>query len=691
MKSLYIVPTEPRSGKSVVALGMMELLLRNYKRVCCFRPIVKSASDDNDFNLINTYFKLEQARQDSYAYTLEEAWDLINLGQHDALLEGIFNKFKRIESEYDFVLCLGTDFEDLIQSFEVDLNADIAKFIGVSLMIVSNGKNKNLHEATNSALMSLESLQEKDTDVFALIVNQFAGDDPRALVYEIKKKVADQTLLVYCLPDAPELGLPTISDVVECLDAQLLYGQSKIDRHVKNYIIAAMQLPGVLKYMDEGTLIITPSDRPDVLIGGLLTSVSNSYPHIAGILLTGSEPLDERVATLIEGWSNTPAPVLWKKDSTSKVAEEFQQIYVRIRPDDRRKISSAFKLFDDSIDIPEVREGLRAEVQETVTPKMFEYRLIQNAKNHKQHIVLPEGEDERILKATDILVRRDVVKITLLGVREQIQKCATRLGISLNNVSIIEPSQSERFEEYAETYAKLRQHKGIGIDQARDIMQDVNYFGSMMVYLGHADGMVSGAIHTTQHTIRPAFEIIKTQEQCSLVSSVFFMCLQDKVLVYGDCAINPDPDSQALAEIAIQSAETASTFGIVPRVAMLSYSTGTSGQGEEVEKVRQATQIAKDKRPDLAIEGPIQYDAAIDPDVAKLKMPNSPVAGQATVFIFPDLNTGNNTYKAVQRSAHAVAVGPVLQGLRKPVNDLSRGCEVPDIVNTVAITALQAQ
>ena len=304
---------------------------------------------------------------------------------------------------------------------------------------------------------------------------------------------------------------------------------------------------------------------------------------------------------------------------------------------------------------------------------------------------MPEGEDERILKAVDILVRRDVVKITLLGVKEQIQKCATRLGISLKHVSMIEPSQSEYFQKYTETYAKLREHKSIGVDQARDIMQDVNYFGAMMVYFGHADGMVSGAVHTTQHTIRPAFEIIKTQENCSLVSSVFFMCLQDQVLVYGDCAINPDPDAQALAEIAIQSANTASTFGITPRVALLSYSTGTSGKGEDVEKVRQATQIAKERRPDLAIEGPIQYDAAIDPNVAKLKMPNSPVAGQATVFIFPDLNTGNNTYKAVQRSAHAVAVGPVLQGLRKPVNDLSRGCEVPDIVNTVAITALQAQ
>jgi phosphate acetyltransferase len=246
-------------------------------------------------------------------------------------------------------------------------------------------------------------------------------------------------------------------------------------------------------------------------------------------------------------------------------------------------------------------------------------------------------------------------------------------------------------DTYAENYYELRRHKGISEQMAYDTMADVSYFGTMMVHNGEADGMVSGAAHTTQHTIRPAFEIIKTKPDCSIVSSVFLMCLADRVLVFGDCAVNPNPTSEQLADIAISSAGTALMFGVEPRVAMLSYSTGESGKGADVEIVREATRIAKKLRPDLKIEGPMQYDAAVDAGVAQAKMPGSEVAGDATVLVFPDLNTGNNTYKAVQRSAHAVAIGPVLQGLNKPVNDLSRGCTVSDIVNTVAITAIQAR
>jgi phosphate acetyltransferase len=326
---------------------------------------------------------------------------------------------------------------------------------------------------------------------------------------------------------------------------------------------------------------------------------------------------------------------------------------------------------------------------------MFEYELVQKARTQKKHIVLPEGNEERILRATEILLRREVADITLLGNEQAIREKASELCLHIENATIIDPVKSDSFDEYVETYFELRKHKGITPESARDVMSDVNFFGTMMIYKGCADGMVSGAVHSTAETIRPALQIIKTKPGFSIVSSVFLMCLADRVLVYGDCAVNPNPSAGQLAEIALSSAHTAKTFGIDPIVAMLSYSTGESGKGEDVERVREATKIAQEKAeeyfPGLKIEGPIQYDAAVDPSVAKTKMPGSEVAGKATVFIFPDLNTGNNTYKAVQRSAGAVAIGPVLQGLKYPVNDLSRGCTVPDIVNTVAITAIQAQ
>jgi phosphate acetyltransferase len=362
-----------------------------------------------------------------------------------------------------------------------------------------------------------------------------------------------------------------------------------------------------------------------------------------------------------------------------------------IVPESKRKIAAALGVVEQNVDMTELEKRITGAPSIRRTPLMFEYELIKRAKSRKQHIVLPEGTDERILKAAEILLLRGVTDITLLGNPDEIGHTIHKLGLSLDEAHVINPVTSEMREKFAGTYFELRRHKGISEQMAYDTMDDVSYFGTMMVHSGEADGMVSGAAHTTQHTIRPSFEIIKTKPGCSIVSSVFLMCLADRVLVYGDCAVNPDPTAEQLANIAISSAETAGMFGIEPRVALLSYSTGESGKGEDVEKVRRATDIAKKLRPDLKLEGPIQYDAAVDTAVAQTKLPESEVAGNATVFIFPDLNTGNNTYKAVQRSANAVAIGPVLQGLNKPVNDLSRGCTVPDIVNTVAITAIQAQ
>jgi phosphate acetyltransferase len=362
-----------------------------------------------------------------------------------------------------------------------------------------------------------------------------------------------------------------------------------------------------------------------------------------------------------------------------------------LNAENKRKIAAVLGLVESYVDVAGLLDRVAVARSERVTPLMFQYELISRAKQQRKHIVLPEGTEERILRAAEIVLLRGVCDITLLGNEEEVRQKAADLGLSLKGARIIDPHASELLPVFAEAYFELRKHKGVSLDMARDTMTDVSYFGTMMVHRGLADGMVSGAVHTTAHTIRPSLEFVKTKPGISVVSSVFFMCLADRVMVYGDCAVVPDPTAEQLADIAISSAETASNFGIEPRVAMLSYSTGESGSGADVDRVREGTRLVRMRRPDLKVEGPIQYDAAVDATVAKVKLPGSEVAGHATVFIFPDLNAGNNAYKAVQRAANAVAIGPVLQGLNKPVNDLSRGALVTDIVNTIAITAIQAQ
>ncbi|HEY2556085.1 MAG TPA: phosphate acetyltransferase, partial [Diaminobutyricibacter sp.] len=413
------------------------------------------------------------------------------------------------------------------------------------------------------------------------------------------------------------------------------------------------------------------------------------FPSVAGIVLNGGFDLPEPITRLIDGLRST-LPVVSTDLGTYETTVRITNARGRLAADSQRKYDTALALFERSVDGVELLERLDVSRSNVVTPLMFEYDLLERARAAKKHIVLPEGDDDRILKAAATLLARGVARLTILGEPFEVRSRAIALGLDLAAADVISPFDDVLRLRFAEEYARLRAHKGITVDQAADTVTDSSYFGTMMVHLGLADGMVSGATHTTAQTIRPAFEIIKTRPGVSVVSSVFLMALADRVLVYGDCAVIPDPTAGQLADIAISSAETATQFGIEPRVAMLSYSTGESGSGADVDKVREATALVRKRNPLLLVEGPIQYDAAADAAVAASKMPGSEVAGRATVFIFPDLNTGNNTYKAVQRSAGAVAIGPVLQGLRKPINDLSRGALVDDIVNTVAITAIQA-
>lgn len=695
-KNLYITATESRSGKSAVVLGVMQLLLRDIRKVGFFRPIINTTPDerrDHDINLVLSQFYLGIRYDETYAYTIEEARELVNNGQSSILMENIFKKYKALEAKCDFILCEGTDFEGGSPAFEFDINADIAANLGAPVLIVSNASQKGSEEIVGTTQLTIESFEEKGVDVLGCIINRVEVENVQGMIETLKDRFhTEPKPLVYVIPEDDNLGRPTVADVMNWLDAQVLYGKDRLEAQVDDYVIAAMQIGNFLNYIAKGSLIVAPGDRDDIILASLASRLSSSYPDIAGVLLTGGIAPSKSVSRLIEGWTGVPVPVLLVKDATYPTTRTLNNLYGKIDPDNQKKIASALGVFESSVDTDELRDRLATRRSSKITPQMFEYSLIEKAKARKQHIVLPEGVCDRILRASEILMRRGVVDVTLLGNEDTVHKMASELGLNLSGANIVQPDKSPLFDEYVDSFMEMRKKKGISVEVARDTMVDETYFGTMMVQKGHADGMVSGAINTTAHTIRPAFQIIKTKPGASIVSSVFLMCLKDRVLVFGDCAVNPNPSAEQLAEIAISSAETARIFGVEPRVAMMSYSTGASGKGADVEKVIEATRIAKERAPQLLLEGPLQYDAAIDPSVAKTKLPDSQVAGRATVFVFPDLNTGNNTYKAVQRSAaQSVAIGPVLQGLNKPVNDLSRGCTIPDIVNTVAITAIQAQ
>jgi phosphate acetyltransferase len=694
---LYVTATEARSGKSAISLGVMEMLLRKIEKAAFFRPIVgasaASGPPDNDIRLIASRFDLRIPYQDMYGYTMEEANDLISHGKAADVLDGIMTKYGRLKKQFQFVLCEGTDFASSTASFEFDINAEISRNLGCPVLLVANARRKSSHEILRSIELALDSLKEKRCQTIGTILNRLDSKDTD-IIRVLNQRGLTHGQLVYGIPELESLGKPTVGEIAEVLGAEVLFGETQLSRHVYNFTVAAMQLRNFLTRVEKGSLIITPGDRADVIIACLASISSTSMENIAGILLTGGLKPEKPIWKLIAGFPQM-VPILSVRQNTFPTAAVVDKIHATIRPHDERKITQALAVFEKNVDVNALSEKVITTQTSIVTPKMFEYELLQKARVQKKHIVLPEGEDERILQAAEIIIRRDVADITLIGQRQRILDTVSRLGLQLNHVDITEPLESPVFRDYVETYYGMRKTKGVTIENARDMLSDPNYFGTMMIYKGQADGMISGAMHSTAATIRPAFEFIKTKPGFSIVSSVFFMCLSDRVLVYGDCAVNPKPDARQLAEIALSSALTARDFGIEPIVAMLSYSTGESGKGEEVDRVREATRIAKERSkesfPGLEIDGPIQYDAAVDPSVAKAKMPESVVAGRATVFIFPDLNTGNNTYKAVQRSAGAVAIGPVLQGLRYPVNDLSRGCTVPDIVNTVAITAIQSQ
>jgi phosphate acetyltransferase len=693
-RNLYLTAIEPGSGKSAVALGVMEALAA-LGRVGYFRPIVSSDQvRDNDIELIRHRYRLPQTYEESYGAVVDDLRAMSDRGRYEQLLKRILDAYKRLDDTTDLLLVEGSDFTEASRALEFDFNADAANHLGCPVLLVVRGSDRTVDQVLEVVQLAHGSLTGRGCTILATICNRVDPEVMEELRGRVHEVVGEEP--AYVLPEVPDLAAPTVAEVAQALAAEFLRPvrgaqEPSARREVGNVIVGAMNLPHFLEHIRDGDMIITPGDRADLIVGSLASRFSGTYPNIAGLVLTGGLVPEPSVLKLIDGLGGSEVPVLAVATDTYRTAATVSGVRGVLTPESERKIAAALGVFGEHVDRQALLGRIEVTRTERVTPLMFEQRLIERARADRRHIVLPEGGDDRVLQAAEQVLLRGMADLTVLGDQEAIRNRAATLGLELADLQIVDPQRSEWAKDFAETYYQLRRHKGVAHQLAEDLMADVSYFGTMMVHKGLADGMVSGAAHTTAHTIRPAFEFIRTVPGTSIVSSVFLMLLADRVLVYGDCAVVPNPNAEQLADIAVASAGTAAQFGIEPRVAMLSYSTGESGSGSDVEKVRQATAIARDRRPDLLIEGPIQYDAAIDPETARSKLPDSKVAGRATVFIFPDLNTGNNTYKAVQRSADAVAVGPVLQGLRKPVNDLSRGATVADIVNTVAITAIQAQ
>ncbi|MCB9202559.1 MAG: phosphate acetyltransferase [Flavobacteriales bacterium] len=693
-KAVYIAASHSNTGKSIITLGLMRLLLGKTTKVGYLKPIITTTEKkQTDFHIetLLSHFGMDISYEEAYVYTGKQVIAKRNKGKIGDVIDTIIKRYKKLEAIYDFVLVEGTDFQGDATSLEMDLNVEIAKNLGIPVIIISKATNNKVDDIIENTKFIYGTFKHENVDVLSLIVNKVGKD----IVDEVDnrlRQIVPESVITKAVPFSNKLHRPTVAEIVRDLDAEVLFGEDGLNNSIAAYGVGAMQLRNHITHYVDNYLVITPGDRADIILGALQANSSKNYPKVSGILLTGGLQPEEPILKLIDGLSDI-VPILSVKTGTFETTTNVANVQSQIYSENNDKILASIRIFEKFIPTEELTSKLINFKVEGMTPRMFQYNMIARAQKQRKRIVLPEGDDVRILEAAGMLSTLNIVDVILLGNIEDIKEKADKSGIIINfdKIQVINPLESEYFEEFTSTFYELRKHKGINLDTARDMMTDVSYFGTMMVYKDIVDGMVSGAAHTTQQTIRPALQIIKTKPDVSVVSSIFFMCMEDRVSIFGDCAINPEPTAEQLAEIAISSADSATQFNVEPRVAMLSYSSGSSGKGAQVDKVRLATEIVKKKRPDLNIEGPIQYDAAVDSGVAKSKMPNSTVAGKASVLIFPDLNTGNNTYKAVQRETGALAIGPMLQGLNKPVNDLSRGCTVDDVFNTVIITAIQAQ
>ncbi|PHM63610.1 phosphate acetyltransferase [Xenorhabdus ishibashii] len=706
-RTIMLIPTDTSVGLTSVSLGVIRSMEQKGVRLSVFKPIAQprhSGSQDQTTSIIRSHSSIHAAEPLDMAYVES----LLTTNKKDVLMEEIVARYHENAKDAEVVLL-----EGLVPTrkhpFAQSLNYEIAKTLNAEIVFVTAlGTNTPEQLKERIELSRAEYGGSKNQNIIGVIVNKLNApvddqgrtrpdlseifdESTKATITNVDPKTIFKNSplpILGCIPWSFDLIATRAIDMAKHLKADIINEGAIENRRIKSVTFCARSIPNMLEYFRPGSLLVTSADRPDVLITACLAAMNGI--EIGAVLLTGGYSIDDSIRELCERAFNTGLPVFTVETNTWQTSLNLQSFSLEVPADDHERIEKVQNYVAQHIS-SEWIDSLAAasERPNLLSPPAFRYQLTELARQAGKRIVLPEGDEPRTVKAAAICAERGIAECILLGDPEEIRRVAAAQGVELGaGIEIINPVSAR--ERYVPRLVELRKNKGMTEVVAREQLEDNVVLGTLMLEQDEVDGLVSGAVHTTANTIRPPLQLIKTAPNSSLVSSVFFMLLPEQVLVYGDCAINPDPTAEQLSEIAIQSADSAKAFGIEPRVAMISYSTGNSGAGSDVEKVREATRLAQEKRPDLIIDGPLQYDAAIMADVAKSKAPNSPVAGQATVFIFPDLNTGNTTYKAVQRSADLVSIGPMLQGMRKPVNDLSRGALVDDIVYTVALTAIQA-
>ncbi|MBN2551443.1 MAG: phosphate acetyltransferase [Spirochaetales bacterium] len=694
-RKIFITSTEPRSGKSFVTIGLMHALHGIIPKVGYMKPIgQRYAGDstvDEDALLVRDIFGLTDDLQFINPASIQDAQE-----DKDKLFERVFAACARLSEGKDVVVFEGTDYTSTISALEFDINAELAHNLVAPVLLVASGVGKSFDEIVDSIVEATESFREMNCKFLGVVVNRFETESFTRDTEKLREMLTKRNITLYgTLPPHLLLSRPRLRDVAEQLGAEIFYQGDDLSKVVTDVKILAMTPENALGYIGEidGCLLITPGDRVENILAAMAAQRSVFYPRFSGMILTGDLIPGPNVRKLFKGQVETGLTILRVTGDTYLSALKVNEVSGELKKDDKEKIDLVNRLVDVHIDTERIFKELGTLDTDVVTPRMFQYRIMEMAKAEKKRIALPEGTEPRILAAAAEVLNRGLCDVVLLGDLPTMEEIARREKWDISAAELIDPKQVDEAvrENYAQTLYELRKHKSITREMARDLLLDPVQYATMMVYMGDADGFVSGSTHSTADTLGPVLRIIKTKPGVSLASSIFFMALPDRVLVYGDCALVENPTAEQMADIAITSADTAKIFGIEPRVALLSYSTGTSGKGKDVDKVREATRIAREKRPDLPIEGPIQYDAATSTEVARVKAKDSLVAGQATVYIFPDLDAGNTAYKAVQRAANVPAIGPVMQGLAKPANDLSRGATVTDIIYTIAVTAIQAQ
>ncbi len=704
MHSFFVAPIAAGTGLSSVCMGLVRSLDQIGVRVAHFKPIAQS----DTLELNKTHLASEFPHSTHIQLSLHYAQQMMARNKADLLMEEILNNWQRYRGEADVVIVEGL-VPEADQEYVEQLNPMLARVLGSEIILIAARRHHSLAQLNDRIEMTAGLFGgHGNPRLIGCILNKVGappedyqrikarGDSDPPSVDETSTADIQHSLPIFSRPGFaclgnikwnPEFIAPRTLDVARHLRADILHEGELRQRRVRSIVFMARTIPNMINTLKAGTLVVTPGDRVDILLATVI-AVLNGVP-LAGIVFTGDLLPDSRVMDHCEAAIKTGLPILSTPHDTLNTAQWLGEMSPEVPPDDQERRNSVMESIAQYLDAQTLAERSKVSHEIRLSPPAFRHYLVTRAKAANKRIVLPEGEEPRTIQAAKICAEKEIARCVLLGDKSAILRLAESQGIELpRSIEILEPQAIRH--RYVQPMVELRKHKGLAADMAAAMLEDTVVLGTMMLARNEVDGLVSGATHTTANTIRPALQLIKTRADAALVSSVFFMLLPDQALVYGDCAVNPDPNAEELADIAIQSGDTAKAFGVEPRIAMISYSTGTSGRGADVEKVRSATQIARAKRPDLIIDGPLQYDAAAIPGIAALKAPSSPVAGKATVFVFPDLNTGNTTYKAVQRSANVLSVGPVLQGLRKPVNDLSRGATVDDIVYTIAITAIQA-